>query len=242
MVLILPAAIAILFVLLQSTDCGEIRNGQIPFTCTSVGLATIKVAMATILFPPIIKFLQLFKRILNSAEYSEEKDEALRPKISEKTFEAGSQRLGMGQVLLAGNIEQVSSNSHVAQVNGELVRFVSIFPFQKGQLKPGDFVHLVYQNLLLLKNAKTVLAYSDRTAHNAFGASAWIYSIWVLLLTVCIVIFEILKPPYRDAMLGLSGALLVLDLAYLSLMFRARSRLRSHLDGEANRIDASRKP
>jgi len=68
MVLILPGAVAVLFILLQSNDCSEIRPGQIPFTCTARGLATIKIAMAAILFPPVIKFLWLFKRIVNSED------------------------------------------------------------------------------------------------------------------------------------------------------------------------------
>jgi hypothetical protein len=68
MVLVLPGIIAVLFFLLQSNDCSETRNGQMPFTCTPVGLATIKIVMAAILFPPVIKFLQLFKRILSSSE------------------------------------------------------------------------------------------------------------------------------------------------------------------------------
>jgi hypothetical protein len=145
-------------------------------------------------------------------------------------------------VLLSGELRQVAGNAHDVIVSGERARFLSVFPFQKGMLKPGDFVNLVFQRFPLLKNANLVLAYSDSAGLNAFGASAWIYSFWMFGLAACIVIFRTLDPWYGSAMVGLCSLLLGLDIAYLSLMLRARSKLRSYLNDGPSRVDVSGNP
>ncbi len=240
MLTVLPGAIAILFVFLQADDCTQSIGGRVPFTCTPAGVGVIKFAMAVIIFPPALVWLRFIQRILKYEGESGEKEEGANShKIGEASFQSGCKNIGMGQVMLSGKIEEVTHNSHAAKVNGECVGFLSVYPFRKSQLKRGGFVRLVYQNVPLLRNTKAVLAYSDQTAHTAFGASAWIYSLWVPLLIVCIIIFANLSPLYGGVMAGLCGALLALDLVYLSLMVRARSRLQSYLDNDSARLDSS---
>jgi len=236
----MPAAMAVLFVLLQSDDCGQLVNGRIPFTCTPVGVGIIRIAMTIILLPPVLMWLRFLQRILKyQDERANEDEDQILPRNGDIDFESGSKDIGMGQVLLSGRIEEVGRDSHIAVVNGERVSFLSVYPFQKGWLQRGDFVHVVYQHISILRNSKTILAYADAATRTVRGASAWVYSLWVPLLAICIIIFANFKLAYGDLMVGLCAALLVLDLGYLSLMVRARSKLRSHLNSGTDRIDSS---
>jgi len=194
-------------------------------------LGIITILIGTTLVTLALIWFRFLKRLTDSAEQgaNDDRDE-VRREIGNISFRRGSKDIGMAQVLLSGRIEEASRNSHTVVINGERVGFLSVYPFQKGWLKRGDFVRVVYQELPPLRSTKTVLAYADAATSTVRGASAWIYSLSVPMLSICLMVFVRINPPYGDLMAYFCAALLALDLAYLLLMVRARSILRSNVE------------
>ncbi len=226
---ILPGTFAVLYVVLQPDTCGQLMNGYMSFICTPIGLGILKIVAAIIFFPLALMWFRFLTRLTNPRVEGADED-VISPVIGNIAFGSGSKDIGMWQVLLSGRLEEASRSSHNVVINGERVGFLSVYPFQKGWLKRGDFVHVVYQGLPLLRSIRVVVAYCDAASGTVHGASAWVYSMWIPLLAICMMVFADSKPWYGQSMLALCGALLIADLGYLSLMVRARSMLRSTIE------------
>jgi hypothetical protein len=232
---ILPGAFAVLLVFSQPDNCAQLLDGYTSSACTAVTLGIVKIVLGTVLIILAFVWFRFLKRLTDRQERSvNDGQDEVRRTIGDVPLRSGSKDIGMAQVLLSGRLEQANRNSHTVMIDGERVGFLSVYPFRKGWLKCGDFVHVVYQELPLLR--RIALAYADAATCTVRGASAWIYSVWVPLLIACIVVFVRIKPN-GELMVAFCAVFLVLDLAYLSLMVRARSMLRSNLKSGAR--DAS---
>ena len=237
---ILPGAFAFLLVYSQPSNCIELLDGHTSGACTPLLLGTIKIVGGIGLCLGAVVWLRFLKRLTDSQEEALPDTGDEHPQaIVKPDLKPGRKEMGFGQVMLIGRIEEARGHSHNAVINDESLDFLSVYPFQKGWLNRGDTAAVVYQCLRWLNGSKLVLAYYS-AGGSVRGASAWVYSAWVPLFVACIIAFARWKPYYGQFMIAFCSVMLVLDLAYLALMLRARTILKStfkHQTGDRRTYD-----
>lgn len=133
--------------------------------------------------------------------------------------------LSLGQELGTGYIEEHSPSGRTMQVGGNSLTLWSLYPFQKGWLKQGNQLVVVYQKLPFSKSTKFAMAFWNGPPNPVRGIAAITQSLAVLNAIACALMFSWLSGPLTAMWLGVCSFGGIVGLTYLILMLRAKAAL-----------------
>jgi hypothetical protein len=185
---------------------------------------TVLVCGALACFVPLARLLQRKLRIQSNVKPGRHTSSALPVEVLGKDMS-----LPLGQELVIGCIEAHSPSGRIIQFGSTTLMFWSLYPFQKGWLKQGDQLVVVYQKLPFNKRAKFVMAFWNGPPNPVRGVAAITQSLAVFIAVACALMFSWLSGPLTALWLGVCIFGAVVGFAYLVLMLRAKAALRSFL-------------
>ena len=221
-----PAFIAVGTDLLGLWACDR-PNGAASEICSPPGrlLAVVVLVYGTLVcFLPLVRVLQRNLRIKGNVKPGQHTSSALPVAVLGRDMS-----LSLGQKLVTGCIEAHSPSGRTMQFGGSTLTLWSLYPFQKGWLKQGDQLVVVYQKLPFSKSAKFVMAFWNGPPNPVRGVAAITQSLAVFIAAACALMFSWLSGPLTTMWLGVCIFGAIVGFAYLVLMLRAKAMLRSFL-------------
>jgi hypothetical protein len=184
-------------------------------------LAVVLIAGGVALFAPLGRFLQRSLIgdgiLVASRNVSAPLPGALPSKAMSLPF---------GQELVVGRIESRSRSGRVMVVAGNSLTLWSLYPFQKGWIKEGDELALVYQKSPFGKNRKYALAFWNGAPNPVRGIAALTQSGALLIAATCIWGFSAMRGPSHGVWIAICSYGALISALYLLLMLRAKAALR----------------
>jgi hypothetical protein len=105
----------------------------------------------------------------------------------------------------------------------------SLYPFQKGWIKQGDQLILVYQRVPLSKQLKFALAFWNGATNPVRGVAAVTQSLSIFVAVACIVILTKVAVPLPSLWIAVCGLAATSSALYLALMLKAKAAVRGFI-------------
>lgn len=213
--------------LLGFRACYRPDTAAASWICSPLGrllVGTVLLAGAMAFFVPLVRVLQ---RKLN-VDYGPKPSERVATTLPESLLGRTGQ-LSLGQRLVAGQVESCSRLAHTAVFSGFGLTFWTLFPFQRGWIRTGDSLVVVYQTIPFSTHLKFALAYWGGSASPVRGVATIAHSSSILISAALIVIVSIVPTPFPGFLMKCSLLNLAISAVYLVLMFRAKAALRAFL-------------
>jgi hypothetical protein len=225
LMLLLVIAFGIMHLLSLDT-CGAIGSKDLPPACTpvmSMALSAALIGGILLVYLPSVAFLRR-KLALEKLPQHEGVNSAFAPPVGPSE----ARRLGLGQELLRGRVGVESSSGRTLRINGLALTLWSLYPFQKGWIRPGIDLAIVYQHVPFSR-IKLLLAFCDEHAR-VRGVAAFTQGVSLVIAGICVIFFSKAAVPFGSLLLAVSGFVAGLDVVYLSLMLRAKTNLRGAVE------------
>lgn len=214
--------------LIGLSNCSQ-PTGGVPAICSPLGRSLGAIALlggALVCFMPLIRSIQ--RNLLNNS--SEQPAPAALQCIALSNVPLRQPvSLHLGQILASGRIESHSPSGRTILLNGETLTLWSLYPFQKGWLKKGDWFVVVYQKLPFNEHSNFLMAYSNGSAGQVRGVAAIVHTCGLVIMSLTALGLWWLANPQATMGLAVCGLVSVVDIAYLILMLRAKKILRRFL-------------
>lgn len=136
--------------------------------------------------------------------------------------------LPLGQELVVGRIESSDRSGRTILFAGNVLTLWSLYPFQKGWIKRGDQLILVYQKIPF-SNLKFALAFWNGSQNPVRGVAAITQSLSILIAAACVIIVTSVPAPLPDLWVTVCLVAATLSALYLALMLRAKAAVRSFI-------------
>jgi hypothetical protein len=223
---VIPFFIAVGADLLGLLACDQL-NGAASEICSPPGRvlsAVVLVSVTLACFLPLARLLQRNLGIQGNVTPGRQPSSALPAAVLGK-----GKSLGLGQELVIGRIEAHSPSGRTMQFSDTTLTLWSLYPFQKGWLRQGDQLVVVYQKIPFSKNAKFAMAFWNGPPNPVRGVAAITQSLAVFIAAACALMFSWLSGPLTVMWLGVCIFGAAVGTAYLVLMLKAKAALRSFL-------------
>lgn len=116
--------------------------------------------------------------------------------------------------------------------NGDVLTLWSLYPFQKGWLRQGDQLVVVYQTLPFDKRVKLLMAYRSESQDSLRTVAAVVATLSIFIALATAIMYLQLSNSWTPMALAFCVFWGSLGSTYLVLMFRARKMLRKFLARE----------
>ena len=138
-----------------------------------------------------------------------------------------AESLSLGQVLVTGRIEGYDSPGRTMLFNDERLTLWSLYPFQRGWLRQGDRLVVVYQKLPFDK--KLLMVYRSESQNSLRTVAATVATLTTFISLATALLYLQTSDPWTTFVPALCVFWGVLGVTYLVLMFRALAMLRKFL-------------
>ncbi len=133
--------------------------------------------------------------------------------------------ISLGQNIVSGRIHFSQGGSRTAEVSGQVVAFLSDWSLNQGLVKSGDQIRLVYQRLPGKSTPRLALAFSTASTPQPKGVADGAFSATAVVAALSLTWFAWLAPVRSLAWTIVCSLILVLNVAYLILVLRAKRTL-----------------
>jgi len=183
-------------------------------------LAVVLIASGFLAFLPLTRILQRTLAVELKPQPS-----ALTASSLPVVVGGQNRTLQLGQELIVGRMESSDSSGRTILFEGNVLTLWSLYPFQKGWIKQGDELVLVFQRVPP-GNLKFALAFWNGSPNPVRGVAAITQSLSVVLAMACIVVFVNVPAPFPALWITVCAVSATLSSTYLALMLRAKFVLR----------------
>jgi hypothetical protein len=222
---LLPAALAAAY-LLGFGACDRPDTATIAPICSPIGrlsLSGVLIVGVLLLYLPWVRFLKRQLNIQSQLRPSPYISSPLPAAMSGKEMS-----LPLGQELVVGRIESIDHWGRTILFAGNVLTLWSLYPFQKGWIKQGDRLVLVYQRIPFSK-LRFALAFWNGPANPVRGVAAITQSLSLLIAAACIGIFSVVPAPLLGLWITVCILGAIMSSVYLALMLRAKAAVRSFI-------------
>jgi len=232
LLILVPAFVVAGAYLLGFGACDSLDTAGASQICSPLGrllLGAVIVAGGFLFFLPWTRFLQRTMAVDSKIQPSRRISSTFPAAVVGTTMD-----LPLGQKLVAGRIQSCSQSSRTILFNGAALTLMSLYPLQKGWLKQGDQMVVVYQRTPLGRNLRFVLAFWGGSPNPVRGVAAISQSLSIFIAAACIVIFTTVPAPLPGLWITVCSFGVILSSLYLTLMLRAKAILSRFIAGSAS--------
>jgi hypothetical protein len=226
LLMLMPAMAGVAF-LIGFGECDSPGTSSALQICSPLGRVSLAVGLAAGALVLYLWWVRMLRRLTGIDDKLQPASYTSEPVAAGKFGEKMS--LPLGQRLAVGRVESCSVSGRTMMFEGNALFLWSLYPFQKGWIRQGQQLVLVYQITPFSKNLKYPLALWNGPTNSVRGIAAVSQSLSIVIAGACIVIFAMTPAPLSTFWIAVCTLVIIVSSLYLALMLHAKAALRAYI-------------